>query len=121
MLCKRSNIKSPLLMHLCTYYIGNKLYKNLFVTLADLGVTQKIYIPVRKSEQCGKNFFEHCNTTFMYDYILRSHDRYLYFNKINKQMRALEALPNDLRNVQIIHAHTLFSDGGTAYLLKKKF
>lgn len=47
-------------------------------------------------------------------------DRILYHKKINKYKKKLEKILN-VKEYNIIHAHSLYSDGGVAYLLHKKY
>ena len=37
------------ILHICSYYTGNKLYKNLFKELSNEGLDQLVYIPLRDS------------------------------------------------------------------------
>src|SRR5699024_3946936 len=110
-------------MHICTYYIGNKLYSNLINALSDDEIEQYIYIPIRNKEHFEKNKIttkSKKNLTYNYNNILKKYHRLFFFNKIYKQKREIE---KDLYKFKpdVIHAHALFSDGGTAYLLKKKY
>lgn len=110
------------ILHICSYYVGNKLYKKLFSELSQQNdIYQEVYIPIRHKSLINKNIIDSKTIKFNYDNILLRKDRILYKNKIKKQLKRIESLIYDLNSVDIIHAHTLFSDGGTAYLLKKKF
>lgn len=109
------------ILHICSYYIGNKLYKRLFGKLSqDRNLTQYVYIPIKNYSLLNKNYFESENVKFYYDNILYKRDKILYKTKIKKQLaRILSLLEDDIKAVDLVHAHTLFSDGGTAYYLKK--
>ncbi|KYD19793.1 glycosyltransferase family 4 protein [Caldibacillus debilis] len=109
------------ILHICSYYIGNKLYKKLFGKLSqDRNLIQYVYIPIKNYSLINKNYFEAENVNFYYDNILYKRDRFLYKTKIKKQLkRILDLLKEDINAVDLVHAHTLFSDGGTAYYLKK--
>ncbi|MCM3088665.1 glycosyltransferase family 4 protein [Bhargavaea ginsengi] len=108
-------------LHLCSYYIGNKLYRNLFYEISKKRISQSVYIPIRNKMQFNKNYFNSDKTKIYYDLILKKYDRFLYGTKIVKQLRrVVEKIPN-IESTSIIHAHTLFSDGGTAYLLNMKY
>lgn len=108
-------------LQLCTYYIGNQLYKKLFTELSEKNVSQKVYIPIRSEVLKGRNIIEHKEIDFYYDFVLNKIDRFLYKNKIRKQYKNIQEKVSDIESLNIIHAHTLFSDGGTAYLLSKKY
>lgn len=112
------------LLHICSYYIGNKLYSNLLKELSKKNINQDILIPVRKPEHIGLNEIntdKYSGLDFNYAYILNSFDRVLYHAKIQKQVKWVEKNLMLRKKIDVIHAHTIFSDGGTAFELFKKF
>ncbi|VEF49591.1 glycogen synthase [Bacillus freudenreichii] len=109
------------ILHLCSYYIGNELYKNLFLKLNEIKHLQTVYIPIKNKDLINRNHINADGLELHYDLILKKYDRYLYKGKIKKQKKSLEGIIKSLEPFDVIHAHTLFSDGGTAYLLKKKY
>lgn len=112
------------ILHICSNYIGNKLYKELFYrfsTEKEVNFNQHIYIPVRHENLINRNKFKKNNVTFYYDNVLLKRDRILYGSKIKKQLNQIESHIKEIKTIDLIHAHTLYSDGGTAYLLKRKF
>ncbi|GIN23157.1 glycosyltransferase family 4 protein [Siminovitchia fordii] len=108
-------------LQLCTYYIGNKLHSKLFSNLNEESLQQTIYVPIRNKGLNNRNLIKGEGLELHYDLILKRYDRYLYKGKINKQMKRIETIVSSLQEFDLVHAHTLFSDGGTAYLLKKKY
>lgn len=111
------------ILHICSYYIGNKLYMNLVKQLSFKGIDQEVFIPIKDKKYFGKNQLspEFNSVNYYYRNILKKHDKILFYNKINKQMRCIEDSIINKKNIDFIHAHTLFSDGGTAYRLNKKY
>ncbi|MGO1057699.1 glycosyltransferase family 4 protein [Planococcus sp. FY231025] len=110
------------LLHICSYYIGNKLYSNLFNEIYKEGVSQEIYIPIKNEMMIGKNKLNlDGNISFHYEKILTPCDRILYMKKIKKQCLNIEKKLNIEKDIDFIHAHTVYSDGGTAYLLNQKY
>ncbi|UJF34582.1 glycosyltransferase family 4 protein [Paenibacillus hexagrammi] len=109
-------------LHICSYYIGNKLYMNLVEQLSLLELSQDVFIPIRSVDEIGKNqlSLEFNTVNYVYRNIIKRHHKLLFLNKINKQKSEIEQSIL-LDNIDIIHAHTVFSDGGTAYQLNKKF
>lgn len=89
--------------------------------MAKKQIAQSIYIPIRSKEVMKRNYVESDLLDFHYDLILKKYDRFLYKGKIKKQLKRIEMQVADLQSFDVVHAHTLFSDGGTAYLLKKKY
>ncbi|WP_100405634.1 glycosyltransferase family 4 protein [Bacillus solitudinis] len=111
------------ILHICSYYIGNKLYKNLIKELAKEGLDQHIFIPLKDDNYVGKNQLssDYNNIKYYYKKILNKYDRFFYSNKINKQKKEIEREILLNTKIDFIHAHTVFSDGGTAYKLYKKY
>lgn len=104
-------------MHISVNFIGSSLYKKLFKKLYELGIEQIVITPIQE------NINEESDSISEYDVIylkvLNIFCRIFYFYKIKKIYSSIirEKLLSDIR---FIHAHTLFSDGGVAYLLNKK-
>lgn len=94
-------------------YFGSKLYRNLFSTLEEFSVESMIYVPInRKSPDPGpveKNVtVSRCFSDL---------DRLLFFSKQRKMLRDVEKHFN-LKKLDAVHAHTVFSGGYTALQLK---
>lgn len=117
--------KNNSILHICSYYVGNKLYKYLFKNFESKVEKQLVYVPIRAEDDRDKNFFESKNTTIFYDGFLKKYHKFLYGTKIKKQKKRLINYLNKsglyFNEFNIIHAHTLFTDGGTAYLLHKEY
>ncbi|MFC0560845.1 glycosyltransferase family 4 protein [Halalkalibacter alkalisediminis] len=111
------------ILHICSYYIGNQLYKNMVKELSTMGVNQHVFIPIKNKSSIGKNQLLTQNETIKYYYsnILNKYDRYLYLLKINKQLKEIEKSILSNESIDFVHAHTVFSDGGTAYQLYEKY
>ncbi|RJE83620.1 glycosyltransferase family 4 protein [Paenibacillus sp. 1011MAR3C5] len=110
------------ILHICSYYISSKLYKNLVNELSSQRITtQHIFVPVKDEKQLGLHQISNHNVHFYYRHMLRKWDRFLYFHKIKKQMKEVERSILLNQKIDFIHAHTVFSDGGTAYKLHQKY
>src|SRR5690606_25523677 len=101
-------------------YSKQELYKNLVESLDNDGLVQNIYVPTRTEAEIGKYLPVGDSVNVHYKYILRKKDRIFYFNKIKKIYNDLNN-EISIKNISIIHAHFLFSDGGVAYQLKKHY
>ncbi|MCF8332040.1 MAG: glycosyltransferase family 4 protein [Bacteroidales bacterium] len=109
------------ILHINSEYSNRPLYRNLVKHLDAKGFEQHIYVPVRSASDIGKNQAERTNkTTFTYAFILNPALRFLYFRKTQKIYRDICKTIN-VQNIELIHAHTLFTNGGPAYRLKKRF
>lgn len=106
-------------LHICCNYAGPKVFHSLFAHLAAQGVRQTVYVPEKHAANMGRNLPGDGAFDVRYSLIVRPWDRLLYFTK------ARRALPDlmrrvDLSNVGLVHAHTLFTDGGIAYRLHRQ-
>jgi glycosyltransferase involved in cell wall biosynthesis len=88
--------------------------------IGEKGIYQIIYVPVRTKRDIGINSLDGDNYSFQYDHILNKSDKFFYHRKIAKTLKSLKNKV-ELTEINICHAHTLFSDGGVAYLLYKKY
>jgi len=95
---------------------------NLIRFIDHEGVPQIVYHPLRDNGKVGRNLikFKNDKSEIIYSPILDYTDRALYRKKIYKILRDIETRV-DLSKVTFIHAHTLYSDGGVAFLLNKKY
>lgn len=111
------------ILHITNDYSGSTVYKNLIGKLDNLGVAQIVYNPIRDSSRLSKNKIKLSvsKSEIIYSHILdKITDRIFYRRKIKKIFKDLEKQV-DLSKVNVIHAHTWYSDGGVAYLLSKKY
>lgn len=110
-------------LHITNDYSGSAVYKNLIRELDELGVQQTIYTPVKTSSRIGKNeiTLKVKGSDIIYSHILNKNiDRLFYKLKVKKILKDIEC-KIDVSNIDFIHAHTWYSDGGVAYLLHKKY
>ena len=109
------------LVHLNSYFISNKLHAELAVKLDTAGIQQKIYVPVGKSTDLGKNKPDNLIASeLVYDYCFTQLDRLLWPNKMRKIWSSFQR-NIQLKSADIVHAHTLFVNGLIAYMAYRKF
>lgn len=107
-------------LHICNDFAGSKVHCNLTKKLDEKEISQVIYCPLRNKKYIGKNKFDGKYTEFIYSYCIKSWYRYVYHYKAFKLYKDLRRNVN-LKSVNIIHAHTLFTDGFLAYKAYKEF
>jgi glycosyltransferase involved in cell wall biosynthesis len=108
-------------LHICSDFAKQSIYNQLVSRLDNKLSGQDIYIPVRTADEVGRcQNKELNNTQYHYAFILNKWDRFNYFGKIKKTTNFIDQIVS-IKNVDIIHAHFLFSDGGIAYNLYKKY
>ena len=107
-------------LHLCSAYVQSNLYSELIESLDKLYINQVVYIPIKKPQDYNNKILENLNNTnFIYSKIFNDTDRLFYNHKTNKILDDIKK-KIDLNDINIIHAHTLFSMGGIALKLKKE-
>lgn len=92
----------------------------LFSRLDAMGVKQIIYVPEKKVHPDGTNDFGGENTVLVSSRVIRPYHSYAYFIKINVITKDVESRFS-LSEIGCCFATNLFSDGGVAYKLKKKY
>lgn len=107
-------------LHVCSYYITSKLYRNLVENLEELGIKQDVYIPVNSDDLIDK--FSGTNndkTKYIYSKCFNKMDR-VSFRLKNKKIYNDLNNKIDLDSIDISHAHSLFVNGYVSYKLKKE-
>ena len=108
-------------LHICSDFAKQSIYNQLVSRLDNKLSGQDIYIPVRTAAEVGQYQNKELNNTqYHYAIILNKWDRFNYYGKIKKTTNFIDQTVS-IKNVDIIHAHFLFSDGGIAYNLYKKY
>jgi len=107
-------------LHICSEYSNKSLYVNLLKALENKGVHQYVFIPIKHKKYIDNNKFSSSKVFFYYSKIISQLDRFLYLKKSFKIVRNIEKKIN-LKEIDFIHAHTLYTNGGPAYLLSKKY
>lgn len=110
------------ILHIANYYIGAKVYKNLVSALDQKAIEQTIYTAFIGKKLVGANrpHLEVTNSKIIYRPILNIYTRLNYTYKAKKITEdILQHIPGE--KFDVLHAHTLFSDGKIAYNLNKQF
>jgi len=108
-------------LHICSDYSQQKLYRELILELSKKGIKQTVYVPVRSVLEIGKYDITSIeNVKVNFSYILSFKHRLFYHLKTSSVFADIEK-QIDLNSVDIVHAHFLFSDGGVAYKIKTKY
>lgn len=107
-------------LHIACGFSYSNVYRNLFQQLNKEDIVQSVYVP----QHNDKNLMDITDEKYPYkiysNKVIKFYDKFLYFSKIHRMKKDVEH-NFDLSNISIIHAHSLFSDGGVAYELYKKF
>ena len=109
-------------LHISNDFSNSKVHQNLYTRLDQLGLEQIVFNPVRENTRIGNNHidFETANSTIIYSKKMKRSHRILFRDKIRFLFKNLES-HYDLRQLDIVHATTLFSDGAIALKIYKKY
>lgn len=109
-----------IILHICNDYCYSKVHSELYAELDKLGVEQVVYAyPIDRS-RAENNRFDGNHTEFISADVLRPYHRFFFHKKIHDIVKDV-CQRVDMSKVDCIHATTLFSDGGVAYALHKKY
>lgn len=104
-------------LHINSYYSDSKLYKNLFDRQIKQNMDLDVFVPVPTNYDMSKrDFGDYTVVSKNHNYL----DRVWYEYKQTKILKDLEAkyTPSEY---DLFHAHSLFTNGGIAYKLHKKY
>ena len=104
-------------LHIISYF-GRPLYVNLLIALSKYCEKQTVFYPYRGSNNVDYDLYKY-NISYLQKNILNFWTRLFYLYKIFVQYKSINE-EIDEYSYNIIHAHSLFSDGGLAYFLNKK-
>ena len=110
------------ILHLASYYIGSKVYKELVNSINEINseIEQIVYVPIKNKKNINVNKIEKPKIEILYRNVQNNLDRLLYKRKIKKTYADLK---NEikLKDINYIYAHTIFADGALAYNLKRDY
>lgn len=100
-----------------SYYGEPGFYKNLFERQLNQGIDISVYVPTDHDiESASEKFGE-------YSKVIKTHnsmDRYIFYIKQGKMLKEAKK-QYDLNEYDLIHAHSLFTNGYVAYKLNKEY
>lgn len=108
------------ILHISNGYADSKVHSNLAKALDQLGIEQTVYCPVREERLLGKNQFDGKHIKFVYSFCIKPWYKYVYQFKRWMLYRDMKSKVT-LKDFDVIHAATLFSDGGLALKAFKKY
>lgn len=107
-------------LHLCSDYARQSLYPQLLGAIAAPGVRQFMYVPVRSAAEIDVGRIDDDPAIgFRFVHLLRSHHKLMFRTKIRRVLDdVLSSTP--VRELRLVHAHFLYSDGAVALALHQK-
>ena len=104
-------------LHICCNLAGSTVFGQLFEALRDEGLEQTVFVPEKYAGNIGKGAPEGVKTHWALT--VRPSDALLFFRKAQRSAPAIER-EIGLDGVRLVHAHTLFTDGGIANALYRR-
>ncbi len=110
-------MKDLKVLHINSYYSVSPFYKNLYEEQIRVGISIDVFTPVAKGFIVGdRSFGKYTNISANHNRF----DRYIFHLKHLKILNSVKRI-YDISGFDIIHAHSLFSNGYIAYRLNKEF
>ena len=104
-------------LHICCNLAGSTVFSQLFEALRDEGLHQSVFVPEKHAQNVGRGAPEGVPTHWAMT--VRRSDALLFFRKAQRSVPAIEK-EIGLSGVELVHAHTLFTDGGIAHALHRR-
>ncbi len=109
-----------MIAHIASDFPNQSLYVELVRQLTVNGWKQCVYSAVRTVSETEWVSPAPLDAAICVEKLLNPFDRIFYKRKIKKITHWIEK-KGDIKSISLSHAHTLYSDGGVAYELKKKY
>src|SRR5699024_5902536 len=105
-------------LHINSNYLTSKLHENLLDHLENENIHNTVYMPIKEETQ--ENFLYESKYEVYHPIAFKNIDKFIFTYKQRKIYQKLKQTVNPAQ-YDIIHAHTLFTDGNIAYLLNKEY
>lgn len=105
-------------LHINSNYLTSKLHENLIDNLSKEGINSTIFMPL-KHEKTTEFLYESKHEVY-YPITFKNADKYFFLNKQKKIFNKLISTVK-INEFNLIHAHTLFTDGYVALKLFEKY
>lgn len=106
-------------IHITSDFANSRVYTHLIRHLDLIKVQQEVYSAVRTRRESEYNPSEICHIKKHLRHLLKSSDRLFYRKKIRKIYRDFVSVMS-VNDKTLLHAHTLYSDGGVAFTAHRK-
>ena len=107
-------------LHICNDFSGSKSHMELYEALDKCSIEQTVFTYFRDPGKVDVNRFKSERVRFHYSVSLKWWHRLFYHFKIRDVFRALVSSV-DLKEIDLVHATTLFSDGALAHRIYRAY
>ena len=104
------------ILHINGNYIYSNLHQLMCNKLAELKIDNQVFVPAFKGAVANID----ANKDVIVSECFNRNDRFFFYHKQNKITSSVQDKV-DFDSIDIIHAHTLFTDGNCAFELSKKY
>ncbi len=109
------------ILHIANGYWARKVYHDMILAISKFSVSQTVFVPIRDIKDAKNYDIIRENVKIIYSLVVSSIFYRVFFNlKIKKTISKIDN-EIDVKDFDIIHAHTLFSDGAVALHYYKKY
>lgn len=109
------------ILHLNSYYISSTIYKHFLYHIDRDGIFNEVYIPINSEKMKDKNIgIKSDRIKYIYSKCFGKLDRIIFHLK-NYRIEKDLYKKVDFKDVNVVHAHSLFVNGYLALKLKRKF
>lgn len=105
-------------LHINSNYLTSELHENLLDRLESKSIHNTVFMPIK--EETKADFLYESKYEVYHPVAFRDIDKYIFTYKQRKIYQKLQQTV-DPKQYDIIHAHTLFTDGRVAYRLNKEY
>src|SRR5690625_564220 len=105
-------------LHVNSNYLTSKLHENLVDRLESDKIHNTIFMPIKAETE--ENFLYESKHEVYHPVSFKNLDKFLFMYKQRKIYSKLNELL-DVKKYDLVHAHTLFTDGNVAYQIFKDF
>lgn len=109
-------------LYLGNDYLGSSVHRRLVESLIPNGVDPSVFVAYKNHSDAARKKLEEEPPDYpvLFSRPQRPHHRFLFRTKINFLYRDLNK-QMDLNKVDVVHASTLYSDGGLAYKIHRRY
>ena len=104
------------ILHICSYYVTSNLYTKLFECLQKMIENIDVYVFISKDYKIENKYQSNVYISKCYN----KFDKYIFHLKHSKVLNDIKNTM-DIKKYDIIHAHSLFSNGYIAHKLKQQY
>lgn len=105
------------ILHVSSYYLDSNLYKKLIDNLNSINIENNVYCFAKIGTIVAKKLDSYVHLRYTYKFL----DRYSFFSKHWKTFKDFDRYLNEKGYPDLIHAHSLFSNGYIAYKAYRKY